>query len=495
MKKPKRGIEDNSFFRSWRYDPTKKANNEFSTNILGMKCKISSVSEITFHVRKHLGGERKGVKIGTFKLDGNGKVLFGWNEAYAAAMEQREAWRDQEEGKPTANPIDIPTFDGLINRYKDPKVRKKSPELAEKNLPIRWDENEARIRAIYASLLKVNCKFITKKMIHEAQTEYLADREEATGKRPHSQVRRMFRALRPILVWGRNEGYIQPETLMGLRANVPKGEDRERSLLPGEWQKIAPVVDAMKNDRGLFIRFLLLTSARFDMPLKMKWADIRRVNTGTIDKPNWLTIWCVPADKMKMGFLAIFPLVEDSLRMIEELRNRPGYASEPHDYVFPESMRKAWGPTPDSPKGGNPDVWQKEIFEKSGTKKWHRHDLRRTLASILRMFGADMPTVEKLLAHRTGNGTKATRAYLKIGENLPALKLLAEHLTKAHRLLRRIEQGWPCDELEQWYAEISLSENVQSFMQKFGINEKLVHIVPDPQYMTGKVRALYEVRS
>src|SRR6185436_10432274 len=90
--------------------------------------------------------------------------------------------------------------------------------------------------------------------------------------------------------------------------------------------------------------------------------------------------------------------------------------------------------------GKNADKRQKDVFEYSGTKGWHRHDCRATTASMLHAAGADVAMCKKLLAHHQ-KGEKVTQGYLRFGQHVPELIALGAKLEEVHRLQKDIEEG------------------------------------------------------
>jgi integrase len=467
-----------AYFKKWRYSATDRKANEMSLGNFGMTATISCVSEIAFSLRMRVKGERRRKVVGRFRYDANGTVTYGTNHAITDAMELRKQWMDEAEGKIVVNPKDIPTFAQLLERYEDALTHGTDPLLSGRVLPKSWHKQLGQTHAVYAPFIAaeggkdVRVNFITRDAIHECHTKYLVKRQQETGKRPYKSIRLIFNAVRPVLVWARDKQWMHPQTLMGLRANVPKEETRKRVLLPGEWQKAAKALDTLHADPdvGLAMRFMLATACRRAMATQMKWGQLQTVDTREYGRES-LTLWCVPAENMKMGLLAIFPIVGEAARIIEAIRSRPGASCKAHEHVFFETARNAWNNTADH--------WQKLIFEKSGTKEWHRHDLRRTTASLLEVFGADTETVKKLLAHRARADKGATGGYLSIGKNTEALVKLAGQLERVHKLYADIEAGKVSKDLRKLYTEIHGADDLKRCLAELKVDLGLIEIEED----------------
>lgn len=456
-----------AFFRKWRWSPD-RAQNEVSLGSFGLRAAISRIGEVSFSIRMRVGGERKCKVLGYFRDEG-----FRHEDAIVAAQKQRADWRAEARGEVRHLAIEeVPKFSELLELY--PKACDEGDPIAcplGRGKPKHWDEYARLFPKVYAALMNKNLRTIKRENIWACHQQYLEQRQKVIGRKPNTTIRFAFNAAKPMFTYARDMHWLAPETLVGLRANVPKEKSRDRILLPREWQKIAPCLDQMADDKGLLIRYLLATACRLSMAINMQWRELRTVNVGTPEKPREITVWCVPGSKMKQGFLALFPIVGETQRLIDVLRAKAGGSPKPDDFVFPDVVRKAWQ--------NNPDHWQKIIYSMSATKDWHRHDLRRTTASLLQYVGADMPTVCSLLAHRTEGERGATGGYLAINQQTKGLADLADKLLLVHRLLKDCEIGRASRDLKALYGELLTSPKVRGFMLQFELDpETDVEIVP-----------------
>jgi integrase len=478
MKKQK--VTD-AFLAKWRWSENDRAANIIHVGQYGLEAQINKSGDISFGIRMWVKKERRRKVFGYFEPG-----VYGLDEALDDARKLRREWRDEAAGKVTIRPEDIPNLGDLIDHYEARRKSGVDPIASHRGLPLPkgWDDYVKMMQKIYKPLWFRNVRTITREDIIECHANYLDERERATGNRPHTTVRFTFNAIKPVLVYARDVRWLPPETLIGLRATTVVEESRERFLLPGEWQRVAPALDALSNDTGLLPRFLLGTGCRLMMACLMKWDDIRTVDLTAAAGPQKVVTWFIPAENMKMGQGALLPLVGDALAIVEMLRARAGGEPKKDDYVFPENVRKAWM--------NNPDRWQKIVFEKSGTKGWHRHDLRRTVATLLKFVGADMETIKRVLSHKDKKDKSSTGFYIRLSGNVEAMIRMSDALQKVHRLLKDMEEGRVTGELRRLYGELDANEAVKAWITELKLGA-LVEVVPNPKHVTATVHTLHPV--
>ena len=180
--------------------------------------------------------------------------------------------------------------------------------------------------------------------------------------------------------------------------------------------------------RPIAMRFILFTAARLEEVCAMRWRDIDRRNG----------VWHKPKVKSTKGGLRSqnLPL---SGAAVDILRSLPGWASKDGArFVFPNSTGE--GPL------GNWNRFQQAIYAATDTRDWHRHDLRRTAATLMHSLKVPVSTIEHILARtqplRAENAGGAASHYLQLTQIMTntrdpqeeALSILAE-------ALERIEAG------------------------------------------------------
>jgi len=446
---------DDKFLERWRYSPADRTLNTVSLGMFNLTAVISSKQEIAFSVRAPVNGSRRNKVVGYFRPN-----FFGTAEAVKAGQKQIDAWRAEERGeRPVLAASEVPRLKELPAIYV--KARKDGEPDAcpnSRGVPKGWERYEFMFPKVYAPLWDMKVNLIQRHHLVGAHKTYLEKRKRETGKVPHTTVRFTFNAVKPMLVFAQLRYGMALDALMRVNHVGPEEEKRQRILLPREWQMIAPALDGMYKDVGLLPRFLLATACRLSMATTMRWRDLSTINAG---KPDELMVWCVPAENMKQGLAAMFPIVGESLRLIELLRAMAGGKPAKDAFVFPENVRSAWD--------NNADRWQKAVFEASGTKGWQRHDLRRTTATLLEFVGADEKTVKRLLAH-TDKDTGSTKVYLSLKGNVEALTKLAVQLRKVHALYADMEAGRASGELQRLHAELNTNHELRQWMHGKGVD-------------------------
>lgn len=495
MKFPTKIEKMDAFFAQWRYDRENPKNNLVDIGQLGLTASISTVNEVAFNLRMRytVNGVRHRPRktLDHFRPGKPGHSPdYGIEQAMHDATLQRKRWRDEAEGKRVFDPTVIPRFAIFIDEYEKERGRMNPLALPKgknkhKGISEDWPESKRMLQKIYADILDVQVHQIDKKMLVACHMKYLDERERETKKRPFTTIRAALTTMRTMFDnYGVNQYDLKPGLTNGVHSGGAKEERRTRMVLPREWQKACPVIDALGNHRGLLPRFWFYTAARFAMPFTMRWQDLRVRNCGTLDEPHMVTVWCVPAEGMKSGYMALFPIVGKAKEIIDECRRIAGGDPDKSALVFPETTLKAWR--------GNPDKWQKKIFELSGTKAWTRHDLRRTMASMLeRVCKADKAVIKKLLAHSDGD-TSATKVYLALDDELSLVGPLAKQMERMHQLLDDIEQGRVTRDVRELYRMLDGSMNVDSYLHDFGVDaEEWKQIDAAPDQPTATVHELH----
>jgi integrase len=177
------------------------------------------------------------------------------------------------------------------------------------------------------------------------------------------------RLLRPCLKWAEKRGLVQPgAAALEAPATVRK---RERVLTTDE---IRAVWQELSGMHGQVIKWLLWTGCRLNEAAAMTWNEING------------DCWEIPSARAKNGRARVVPLPRQA---IELLSNR-GSKGEQQGLVFP------------SKRGGLLSNWDREtkrLHALSSTSRWHRHDLRRTVATMLGDLGFEPHVISVVLGH------------------------------------------------------------------------------------------------
>jgi integrase len=147
------------------------------------------------------------------------------------------------------------------------------------------------------------------------------------------------------------------------------------------------------------MRFLLLTAARREEVVSMQWKDVDLANG----------VWTKPQVKSTRGGprKQVLPLSRAALDLLKSLPQCG--TAKPTDLVFPNTTG---GPL------GNWTRFQQMLERASGTSGWHRHDLRRTAATIMQALEVPVSTIDRILGHvnplRRENVSGAAATYMRL---------------------------------------------------------------------------------
>jgi integrase len=227
--------------------------------------------------------------------------------------------------------------------------------------------------------------------------------------------------LRPSLRWAAKRGLMQPGIAEALE--LPEGivRPRQRVLAPEEIRAILNVV----HEFGVYgdaLRWLFRTACRLNEACLMRWRD---VDLGS-------ALWVIPTTKQNRPH--IVPLSRQALAM---LRARATDCRDPDDLVFA------------NPNTGHQlshwDRTTKRIQARSGTSGWHRHDLRRTAATILGDTGTLPHVVEIVLGHALSKSSdgQPLSAVAAVYNRSPYRREHADALQRLADELDRIEADRP----------------------------------------------------
>jgi len=182
------------------------------------------------------------------------------------------------------------------------------------------------------------------------------------------------RYLRPVLKWGAKRGHVQRG--VGELLDAPEGalKKRQRRLDRAEIKAILRVLDGSSYHQAM--RWLLLTACRLNEACGARWPDID-FEAAT---------WTIP--ETKQGGSHVVPLSRQAIAL---LRARMAGGNEmPPGLIFANAA------------GGTLANWHEQtaaLQRRSGTAGWHRHDLRRTAASLMGDAGVPPHVIEMTLGH------------------------------------------------------------------------------------------------
>lgn len=207
------------------------------------------------------------------------------------------------------------------------------------------------------------------------------------------------RLVRPCLKWAEKRELMRVG-ISALEQPAPVRK-RERFLARDELAAIWPHLVGM---HGCVIKWLLWTGCRLNEAAGMTWEEI----SGDT--------WTIPASRSKNGRSRVVPLPKQALELLRGFQ-----LSESQALVFPSN------------RGGLLSNWDrvtKRLQHLSKTSEWHRHDLRRTVATALGDLRFAPHIVSVVLGHaHTAEGATAVYARSRYHqEHREALQALADEI-------------------------------------------------------------------
>jgi integrase len=210
-----------------------------------------------------------------------------------------------------------------------------------------------------------------------------------------------IRSLRPCLKWADKRGMVQTG-VWDLEPPIA-GTRRERVLTEDEMRAIWP---HLHGTPGQVFKWLIWTGCRLNEAVGMTWGEIQS------DK------WTIPARRSKSKRGRTIPLTSQALLLLGE--REPG---DPDALIFPSARGALLS---------NWDRVTKALHKASGTSAWHRHDLRRTVATMLGDLGFAPHVVSVVLGHaHVAEGATAVYARSRYQrEHQEALQALADEIDR-----------------------------------------------------------------
>jgi integrase len=228
-----------------------------------------------------------------------------------------------------------------------------------------WGASRKRVAVVFESLLGRPASGLT-----------VGDMQLAVDRYPSAMSAAFaVRTIRPALRWAAAPGraYV-PAELASVRP--PVGSTRRKRVLTRE--ELAAVLSVLRASRRPYaaaLRFMLLTLARRQEAALARWRDVN-MQAGT---------WTI--QDTKNGEAHVVPLPRQAIELLQAIRPADTKGA---DLIFHTST-------------GAPLLnWDREtkaIHEASGTAGWHRHDLRRTGATMLGEMGELPDIIEAALNH------------------------------------------------------------------------------------------------
>jgi len=228
--------------------------------------------------------------------------------------------------------------------------------------PRSWADAEPRVKKVFAKLLK------------QPLSKLKAADIQITSDLWKSKVSASFalRSLRPVLRWGAKRDYVKRAVSDVSASNVPV---RERVLSTDELKHVIVALNKSKSMYAKATRFIMWTVSRRGETETALWKDVD-LETG---------VWIIP--HTKNGRAHVLKLPKQAIDFLKKYRRD---SMKDEDLIFPNEEGNVLT---------NWNVFAKSIKKSSKTVGWHRHDLRRTGATIMGELGVDPHIIESALNH------------------------------------------------------------------------------------------------
>lgn len=211
----------------------------------------------------------------------------------------------------------------------------------------RASENRQQIETVFTGVLDKPVLDLTR-----AELQLMADNWPSAASASLA-----VRILRPCLKWAEKRELVRAGT-----ANLEqpaKTRKREHIVATDE---LKAVWRHLKGNHGNVFKWLLWTGCRLNEAAGMRAGEING------------DVWTIPAARAKNGLARAVPLPFQAIDLLQAVLGNDKKTIAPDLLVFP------------SKGGGILSNWDREtkrLHRLSGTSGWHRHDLRRAVATLL----------------------------------------------------------------------------------------------------------------
>jgi integrase len=331
------------------------------TGCVGLQLRVAPRSQVWVLLCRDSTGRTRRFPLGAYPVLGVGaareaakklhhKVRYEGADPLADRRKAKAQARDARDG--------IGTLEALLDTY----ARVRGARLKT------WAEGRRRIESVFAPHLQSPLAKMKKVELQLAADDW--------GSKTSASA--AVRYLRPLLKWAAKRELCDAGLTLIEEPQPPR--ERERVVSHQELAALLPALTPGRPHADV-LRFILLTLARLNEVCEARWRDI-----------DWNTkIWTVPNPKNTRPDKPRPPhLVPLSCQALALLRSRLPADPDPNGFVFP-------GRT--GTRLGQWDRETKAISLASGTSGWHRHDLRRTGATMLGEMGVPPHIIDCALDH------------------------------------------------------------------------------------------------
>jgi integrase len=232
-----------------------------------------------------------------------------------------------------------------------------------------------------------------------------------------------LRAVRPVLRWAVDREYA-PGHLAG-KITVATTEPRNRKLMGDELGRVLVAIRSAKrmNAYARAMEMMLWTLSRREEVAETPWFELN-FDTGvwTLPAPYTHPITGKYIKRTKNGLEHTIILPRQAVAMLRAMKPKD---ASPWDWVYPASRTRDGKPLNYIT---NWSKYQELINAASVSKGWHRHDLRRTGATMLAATGSPPHIIKAALNHvSVVSRLEATYNHYRYGKDVgDALQGLAD---------------------------------------------------------------------
>ena len=205
--------------------------------------------------------------------------------------------------------------------------------------------------------------------------------DKVAGSKP-ATARKLKGVVHMLLAEGVRLDVVAANAAAGVEA--PAYVPRARIVLSHEREPLLAAIDATAEPWPNFFKLLLLTGCRVSNLCTMAWADV------DLDG----AVWRIPAGRSKSKRTTALPLVPDA---VDILRRR--LAQRTSEWVFPSNHSRS------GHVSSCREPWS-QVLEHAGIEGLTRHDLRRSLATMMAAMGTGDRIIAAALGHTSLSAVK-----------------------------------------------------------------------------------------
>ena len=211
---------------------------------------------------------------------------------------------------------------------------------------------------------------------------------------------RVLKAVKQLLKWCAERGYIEASPVAGIRA-PNREKSRDRVLSPEELVEVWHGIEGLGYPLAPFFQIIILTGQRRGEVARLRWQDLD-LEAG---------LWTMKADKTKSGRIHDVPLSDQVLDILRNMgRFEGGFA-----FSTTSGQRPISGFSKAKVRLGDVMLAARRETDPDATEMehWTVHDLRRTAAT--HMAGANVPphVLSAILGHSPGRTMGISAVYIR----------------------------------------------------------------------------------